>query len=38
MTWKTSLADLPFGGAKGGITVNPKMLSGKMELEWCGVE
>ena len=27
MTWKTALLDLPFGGAKGGITVDPKQLS-----------
>jgi glutamate dehydrogenase (NAD(P)+) len=27
MTWKTSLVDIPFGGGKGGITVNPKELS-----------
>jgi glutamate dehydrogenase (NAD(P)+) len=27
MTWKTALADVPFGGAKGGITVDPKELS-----------
>jgi len=27
MTWKTALADVPFGGAKGGITVNPSELS-----------
>ncbi len=32
MTWKTSLLRLPFGGAKGGICVNPKALS-KKELE-----
>ncbi|MGH7606371.1 MAG: Glu/Leu/Phe/Val family dehydrogenase [Gemmatimonadales bacterium] len=32
MTWKTALMDIPFGGAKGGITVNPKQLS-KLELE-----
>ena len=32
MTWKTALLDLPFGGAKGGITVNPKKLS-LLELE-----
>lgn len=27
MTWKTSLAGLPLGGAKGGVVVNPKILS-----------
>ncbi len=27
MTWKTALADLPFGGAKGGIDLDPKELS-----------
>jgi glutamate dehydrogenase (NAD(P)+) len=27
MTWKTALLDVPFGGAKGGITVNPHELS-----------
>ena len=27
MTWKTSLAGLPFGGAKGGIICNPKNFS-----------
>jgi len=32
MTFKCALLDLPFGGAKGGITVNPKDLS-KAELE-----
>jgi glutamate dehydrogenase (NADP+) len=32
MTFKCALLDLPFGGAKGGVTVNPKELS-KTELE-----
>ena len=32
MTWKTALAGLPFGGAKGGIQLDPKKYS-KNELE-----
>jgi glutamate dehydrogenase (NAD(P)+) len=32
MTWKTALLDLPFGGAKGGVNVDPGRLS-KTELE-----
>jgi glutamate dehydrogenase (NAD(P)+) len=32
MTWKTAVVNLPFGGAKGGITVDPAGLSTK-ELE-----
>ncbi|SLM47666.1 Glutamate dehydrogenase [Nitrospira japonica] len=32
MTWKCALADLPYGGAKGGVTVNPKQLtSGELQ-------
>ena len=32
MTWKTSLAGLPYGGAKGGIQINPKLYSqGELE-------
>lgn len=27
MTWKTALLDLPFGGAKGGIQVDPSNMS-----------
>jgi glutamate dehydrogenase (NAD(P)+) len=27
MTWKTAVVDIPYGGAKGGICVNPKDLS-----------
>jgi glutamate dehydrogenase (NAD(P)+) len=32
MTWKTALLDVPFGGAKGGITVDPTTMS-ERELE-----
>ncbi|MBW3618606.1 MAG: glutamate dehydrogenase [Actinobacteria bacterium] len=32
MTWKTALVGVPFGGAKGGIQVDPSQLS-KAELE-----
>ena len=32
MTWKTALVDIPFGGAKGGITCDPSELS-QVELE-----
>ena len=32
MTWKTAVVDLPYGGAKGGIAVDPRSLS-KAELE-----
>lgn len=32
MTWKTAVADIPYGGAKGGIGCTPKELS-KSELE-----
>ncbi len=32
MTWKCAIAGLPFGGAKGGIVVDPKKLSeGELE-------
>lgn len=27
MTWKCALTNLPYGGAKGGVAVNPKSLS-----------
>jgi glutamate dehydrogenase (NAD(P)+) len=29
MSWKCAVMDIPFGGAKGGISVNPKELSGE---------
>ena len=32
MTWKSALLDLPFGGAKGGMTLDPSSLSSR-ELE-----
>ncbi len=32
MTWKTALLDIPFGGAKGGVEVDPTHLSAR-ELE-----
>ena len=32
MTWKTALVDIPYGGGKGGISVDPSTLS-PLELE-----
>lgn len=32
MTWKSAVADIPYGGAKGGIGCTPRDLS-KSELE-----
>lgn len=32
MTWKTAVMNLPYGGAKGGIICNPKVM-GERELE-----
>ena len=32
MTWKCAIADIPYGGGKGGIICNPKQMS-ELELE-----
>ena len=32
MTWKTALMDIPYGGGKGGVAINPKKFS-ENELE-----
>jgi len=44
MTWKTSLANVPFGGAKGGIVFNPRdhsideveRIVRRFTRPWCG--
>jgi glutamate dehydrogenase (NAD(P)+) len=35
MTWKCSLADLPLGGAKGGVTCDPHHLSLREQEQIC---
>ncbi len=32
MTWKTAIAEVPFGGGKGGIQIDPRQY-GKEELQ-----
>ena len=32
MTWKTAIAEVPFGGGKGGIQIDPRQY-GREELE-----
>ena len=27
MTWKSAVVNIPYGGAKGGVTVEPSQLS-----------
>lgn len=35
MTWKCSLVDIPYGGGKGGVIVNPKELSKREKENLC---
>jgi len=34
MTWKTALADLPFGGGKGAIVANPKKMTKEQKMSF----
>ena len=33
MTWKSAVVNIPYGGAKGGVIVNPKTLSARRTRE-----
>ena len=35
MTWKTAVADIPLGGAKGGVAVDPATLTGSEKERLC---
>ena len=35
MTWKTAVADIPLGGAKGGIAINPASLANSEKERLC---
>jgi len=35
MTWKTAVADIPLGGAKGGVAVDPATLAGSEKERLC---
>ena len=35
MTWKTAVADIPLGGAKGGVAINPATLTNSEKERLC---
>jgi glutamate dehydrogenase len=35
MTWKTAVADIPLGGAKGGVAINPATLANSEKERLC---
>lgn len=35
MTWKTAVADIPLGGAKGGVAIDPASLAGSEKERLC---